>query len=219
SSCAAPCRATRAAASTTTSTIPAPSPAIAAGTRCCAAAPASCLESRAAWTYHRAPGLHPERREVVNEAEAFWVKIEALRGSNDRYAREAYAFVLSSLGFAAERLPDARRRDPARRHLSGQELLAALLEHARNEFGYLARSVLTAWGVRDGRDVGTIVFQLVDAQLLSRRPEDRLEDFGHGPDVRVVPEEVSPWSALPRTPRAAVARARALKPQPPTPES
>lgn len=156
----------------------------------------------------------------MNEADAFWAKIDTLRARNPRYAREAYVFVCSSLGFAAERLPEARRRDPARRHLSGQELLSALLEHARAEFGYLAHSVLSAWGVRDGRDVGAIVFELVDAQLLSRRPEDRQEDFDHGPDFRLVLEEEFPWSALPRTPRAAVTRARReLKPQPPTPES
>jgi uncharacterized repeat protein (TIGR04138 family) len=155
----------------------------------------------------------------VNDAETFWAGIETLRGPNPRYAREAYAFVLSSLGYASERLPESRRRDPARRHLSGQELLAAFVQHAREEFGYLAYPVLAAWGVRDGRDVGAIVFELIGIQLLSRRPEDRLEDFDHGPDFRTVLEEEFPWSSLPRTPRAAVARARReLKPQPPTTE-
>ena len=107
----------------------------------------------------------------------FWRAVDAIREREDRYPREAYAFVVNALGFAAERLPRERRSDPVRRHLSGAELLAAALDLARLEFGVMAPTVLREWGLRAGGDVGRIVFALIEAGELSAREDDRFEDF------------------------------------------
>jgi uncharacterized repeat protein (TIGR04138 family) len=47
------------------------------------------------------------------------------------------------------------------------------------EFGPMARLVLNGWGLRAGEDVGEIVYNLIDAGLMTRTQEDRKEDF-HG---------------------------------------
>ncbi len=110
----------------------------------------------------------------------FWVVVDELREHDPRYAREAYGFLMAALARTVDRLPPARRADPERRHLSGPELVAGMLELAREEFGPIAAAVFEEWGLARSEDVGAMVFQLVEAGQLSARPEDRREDFAGG---------------------------------------
>jgi uncharacterized repeat protein (TIGR04138 family) len=109
--------------------------------------------------------------------------VDELRARGSRFAREAYVFVVAALGETVRQLPPERLRDPARRHLSGQELTAGVIRIAREEFGGLAPAVFREWGVLRTEDIGAIVFELVDAGHLSARPEDRPEDFVTGIDL------------------------------------
>jgi len=86
-------------------------------------------------------------------------------------------FVVAALGETARALPPERLRDADRRHLSGPELTAGIIRIAREEFGTLAPLVFREWGVRSTEDIGAIVFELVEADQLSARPEDTLADF------------------------------------------
>ena len=113
----------------------------------------------------------------------FWDAVEEIRERDPRYRREAYAFLMAALGTIVEELPEERRSDPLRRHLSGQELLRGLVGLARREFGVMAPTVFREWGVERGEDVGTMVFQLVESRQLSARPEDTIADFSGGPDL------------------------------------
>ena len=108
--------------------------------------------------------------------------VDRIRSADPRYRREAYAFLLGTLHDAAQALSPERREDPVRRHLTGAELLQAVIRRAREEFGSMAAMVFHEWGLRTAADVGELVFQLVDVGFLSARPEDRREDF-HGPDL------------------------------------
>src|SRR5262245_1370678 len=99
--------------------------------------------------------------------------VDELRARGSRFAREAYLFVVAALGETVRLLPDERRADADRRHLSGQELTAGVIRIAREEFGALAPMVFREWGVRSTEDIGAIVFDLVAAGQLSARPEDR----------------------------------------------
>jgi uncharacterized repeat protein (TIGR04138 family) len=113
----------------------------------------------------------------------FWEAVDALCARHPRYRREAYGFVVAALAFAVGELPAERRSDPLRRHLSGSELVTAVIRLARREFGGLSETVFREWGVTRSEDVGAIVFELVSCGQLSARPEDRLEDFQGGPDL------------------------------------
>jgi uncharacterized repeat protein (TIGR04138 family) len=117
-----------------------------------------------------------------NEA-SLWDVIDDIRSTDGRYRREAYLFVVASLGATVQALPPERLDDPIRRHLSGQELLRGVVRLARSEFGALAAAVFGEWGVRHGEDVGNIVFHLVSRGQLSARPEDTIEDFRNGIDL------------------------------------
>ncbi|NOT33949.1 MAG: hypothetical protein HOP12_07240 [Candidatus Eisenbacteria bacterium] len=115
--------------------------------------------------------------------DTFWDAVERIRDHDDRFRREAYGFVLAALSATVVGLPESRRNDPERRHLSGQELVQGVVSLARSEFGPLASTVFEEWGVRTSSDIGAIVFQLVEEGQLFTRPEDRREDFDAGPDL------------------------------------
>ena len=112
----------------------------------------------------------------------FWLLVERIRAADGRYRPEAYAFVMEAL--------DATVRSAGeRRHVSAAELLAGACEHARRVYGLMALTVLRSWGIRTGSDVGEIVFQLIDAGVLSRRDEDTRADFDQEIDFQTILEE------------------------------
>ena len=126
---------------------------------------------------------------------SFWDAVDQIREHDPRFRREAYGFLMLALAATVETLPPERRADPVRRHLSGRELLAGVVALARREFGPLASTVFEEWGLRSGADVGSVVFQLVEAGQLSARPQDRREDFLGGPDLL---ETLRPHRRAPR---------------------
>jgi uncharacterized repeat protein (TIGR04138 family) len=115
-------------------------------------------------------------------ASEFWTVVERIRAADDRYAGDAYAFVMDGLDHTVRALDE-------RRHISAAELLEGLCGFARDRFGMLAFQVLQAWGIRSGSDVGEIVFQLVDAGILSRREEDTRADFDIPLDLKSALED------------------------------
>ncbi len=92
------------------------------------------------------------------------------QGEDLRFPGEAYRFLLDAL----ER---TRIRYQREGHVSGQELLEGIREHAGDLYGPTAAMVFESWGVRDGSDFGFMVFELVDRGVLARREEDAPTDF------------------------------------------
>src|SRR5713226_3098977 len=68
-----------------------------------------------------------------------------IRRRDGKYNERAYVFVLAALEFAQTRLP-------ARRHLTGVELAWACRDFALEQFGMLAATVLTHWGITSTDD-------------------------------------------------------------------
>ena len=87
-----------------------------------------------------------------------------------RFHPRAFFFVLAALERHQQHLPQ-------RRHVTGGELSHACRELALDQYGLLARTVLEHWGITATADIGEVVYALIDAGLLVRQPEDRLEDF------------------------------------------
>lgn len=112
----------------------------------------------------------------------FWDVVEDIRKTDGRYSPEAYGFVMDALEFTMHKIGE-------RRHVSGAELLTHLCEHAKERFGMLAHSVLTSWGLASAEDVGEAVFRLVEAQVLSRRESDSIDDFRGVMDLRAELED------------------------------
>ena len=106
----------------------------------------------------------------MEESGSFLTKIEGILEKNSSYKFEAYTFVLAALHDTVTRLKKPR-------HITGQELALGIRKYALDQFGPMAKTVLHHWGIRTTLDFGEIVFALIDAKLLSKQPEDKLEDF------------------------------------------
>src|SRR5947209_4040438 len=114
----------------------------------------------------------------------FNAKLEDVVKKHPRYTYEAYEFVFQALNFTQKMLgrePPKEIADPAaaepQHHVSGQELLQGVRVLALREFGFLARTVFHLWGIDRTDDFGELVFNLIEAELMSKTSEDNREDF------------------------------------------
>ncbi|GDY01235.1 hypothetical protein LBMAG49_05640 [Planctomycetota bacterium] len=103
-------------------------------------------------------------------------RILTIRRRDRRFSSQAYFFVLDALDYTMSRLgKDALTGED--RHVGGRELLVCIKDYAADHFGPMAQMVFDRWGVHAGEDFGEVVFNLIDAELLSRRPSDSRLDF------------------------------------------
>jgi uncharacterized repeat protein (TIGR04138 family) len=119
-----------------------------------------------------------------------------------RFSIDAYAFVLEALHHARLQKLKAQGRDPntarpsppsrgdrsgpskARRprpsgHVTGQELCESLRRLALRQFGLMAETVLSHWGIRSTSDIGDIVYNMIATGDLEKTPSDSRSDFNN----------------------------------------
>ena len=107
-------------------------------------------------------------------------RILELSREDPRFAYEAYDFVCDAVTFTVDRIdrvevePDGEDPD---HHVSGAELLRGVCDLAVREFGMMAPVVFKQWGVCTTDDVGTMVFNLIKVERLSKSDRDAPEDF------------------------------------------
>jgi uncharacterized repeat protein (TIGR04138 family) len=115
-------------------------------------------------------------------------RIEDLAANDERYRPDAYLFILDALDFISSRLGKSEMAG-CDRHVSVDELLEGVKAFALDQFGPLARMVLEHFGIFSTEDVGEIVFNMVEAELLNSQDTDTREDFANGYDFKEVFEE------------------------------
>ena len=108
-------------------------------------------------------------------------KLEEVVRRDPRYAYEAYEFVFAALAHTQKRLgkvpPEGSGPEPTDYHVTGRDLLDGVRDLALKEFGLMARIVFRLWGINATDDVGAIIFNLIDAELMSRTERDTREEF------------------------------------------
>ena len=108
--------------------------------------------------------------------EEFLRELEKLVKKDGCFKKEAYLFLYDALQYTVEKLDKTHLPDD-QRHISGKDLLYGISEHAMDQFGPLTLAVFDHWGVQRTQDFGTLVFNLVDAKLMSKTENDCIEDF------------------------------------------
>lgn len=109
--------------------------------------------------------------QKVDFADAVTAAVEG----DPRYAPDAYHFLQGVLTDAMQTMRKETGGDD--RHVGGSELLEAFRTGALREFGPMANTVLTEWGVTRGEDVGEMVFNLIGVGAFGASDTDRREDF------------------------------------------
>ena len=106
--------------------------------------------------------------------------VEMVLTKDPRYAREAYLFVREALDFTQKLI--GKEAHEQIRHVTGQELLDGIRQFALQQFGPMAATVFEEWGMRNCRDFGEIVFNMVEIGLLAKTDKDSRDDFQNGYD-------------------------------------
>lgn len=101
--------------------------------------------------------------------------IQQILEQDPRYKAAAYDFVREGLDYTMQQLEKPEQGPD--RHVTGQELSQGLKEFALKQFGPMARTVLAHWGIRRTEDLGEIVFNLVEVELLGKTDDDNRNDF------------------------------------------
>ena len=118
-----------------------------------------------------------------------------LMKNDQRFKFDAYLFVRDGLAYAQDVLKmgttesAAEKSDAAEvsgdeesdlqleRHLTGQQLSEAIRQHALEQYGYMAKTVLNSWGITTTSDFGDIVYNMIRVGLMKKSESDRREDF------------------------------------------
>jgi uncharacterized repeat protein (TIGR04138 family) len=116
------------------------------------------------------------------QAVQFEQSVASILRKDARYDAQAYFFLKDALDFTLKRAADSHGGQI--RHVSGAELLTGFRDFALEQFGPMASTLMHEWGVRNCRDVGEMVFLLIDEQVFGKQESDRLEDFDGKFDLR-----------------------------------
>ena len=97
-------------------------------------------------------------------------RLKCVAARDGRYHINASRFVYEALDYTVKQLEK-------KRHISGRELLEGIKNLAIEQFGALAIMVFDVWGLHKTDDFGNIVFNLVEAEMMSRSEDDTRDDF------------------------------------------
>ena len=106
--------------------------------------------------------------------------LEQIVEHDGRFAREAYHFTREALDYTQKLI--SRENKGTVRHVTGQELLDGIRQFALHQFGPMTVTVLAEWGIRNCKDFGEIVFNMVETGLLAKTDRDSRDDFQNGYD-------------------------------------
>jgi uncharacterized repeat protein (TIGR04138 family) len=94
---------------------------------------------------------------------------------DQRYDVQAYFFLKEALDFTLKRFTE--ETSGRNRHVSGKELLEGFRDFALEQYGPMAATLMEEWGIRQSRDVGNMVFRLIEEQVFGKQDSDKPEDF------------------------------------------
>ncbi len=107
----------------------------------------------------------------MNAADKFRLIIQ----NDRRFDPEAYNFLYEALDYTLKNVISPRGRSS--QHVTGQELLEGVRRFGIEQFGCLAKVVLATWGITKTSDIGQMVFNLVEQDLMGKQETDTKEDF------------------------------------------
>ena len=102
--------------------------------------------------------------------------VEQIAEKDGRYHPNAVKFLYEGLAYTVREQREEQDPDQPH-HVTGQQLCDGLAGLATERWGRLAKTVLNHWGIKTTRDFGEIVYLMIENNLMSKKPEDSIEDF------------------------------------------
>ena len=108
------------------------------------------------------------------QALRFDTAVENILEREKRFDAGAYFLLKEALDFTLKR---TREESGEERHVSGKELIHGFRDHALQEFGPMAFTLLREWGVHTCSDAGDMVFELIEEGMFGKQDSDTRENF------------------------------------------
>ncbi len=105
----------------------------------------------------------------------FDVAISTILKNDTRFKSDAYYFLREALEKTVKDLRPGELVEHS--HISARELLTGFKEYALNQLGPMALPILESWGVNSGRDVGQMVYNLIQVEAFGKSEDDDPRDF------------------------------------------
>jgi len=109
------------------------------------------------------------------QKEQFDEAINRITSRDKRFDREAFLFLKEALDFTVQ---DVSVKSPENsKHVSATQLLHGFRDLALKEFGPMAATLFSEWGIHRCADIGDMVFMLIQEGIFGKQDNDRQEDF------------------------------------------
>lgn len=124
-------------------------------------------------------------------------EIQPVAEQYGKFHADAYVFVHQALGTTAQK---AKKLGSPVLHVGGRDVIEACIELANERFGPMSYAVLEEWGISQSKHIGEIIYHLIEIDILSKRPGDRIEDFYNYRHFRELLEDamydppLDPWA-------------------------
>lgn len=105
----------------------------------------------------------------------FMDAVKAVIARDPRFDVGAYYFLKDALDFTVKRAMD--NNGGQQRHVTATELLFGFRDLALQEFGPMAETMMSEWGVNECSDIGGMVFELIAEGAFGKQDSDTQEDF------------------------------------------
>lgn len=138
------------------------------------------------------------RTTTMQKHNRFEEAVRTICRSDKRFKMDGYHFLRDALEHTVETLRSDETEE--NRHVTGREMVQGVVELALKEYGSMALPVLTTWGVERDEDIGTMVFNLIDAGAFRKSDGDSPDDFRNV--VNLKEELLKPFRPKKRLPDA-----------------
>lgn len=108
------------------------------------------------------------------------ISLEQLANKDGRYDPRAMRFVFEGLSYTLKKIASELG------HVSGKTLCEGIRRMALEKYGRLAMLVLNYWRVKTTRDIGEIVYLLIEHEWMRAQPSDSIDDFNDVYDFKTV---------------------------------
>ena len=107
----------------------------------------------------------------------FMDAVKSVISLDQRFDIGAYYFLKDALDFTVKRAMDSN--DGQHRHVTASELLHGFRDLALQEFGPMASTMMSEWGVTECSNIGDMVFKLIEEGVFGKQDSDTPEDFAN----------------------------------------
>jgi len=107
----------------------------------------------------------------------FMDAVKSVIARDQRFDIGAYYFLKDALDFTVKRAMD--NNDGQHRHVTASELLTGFRDLALQEFGPMAGTMMSEWGINECTDIGNMVFELITEGAFGKQDSDTPEDFAN----------------------------------------